>query len=98
MKSIPDELYEAAKIDVATRTQQVIHITLPLLKPFTQLLLVMKTILTFKLFELVYAVMGGGSAGRTRVVSDVAHPSWNSYTHSSSLQKIPHSGSGWRVR
>lgn len=80
MKSIPDELYEAAKIDGATRIQQVIHITLPLLKPFTQLLLVMKTILTFKLFELVYAVTGGGPAGRTRVVSyEIYRTAFESY-------------------
>lgn len=80
MKSIPDELYEAAKIDGATRTQQVLHITLPLLKPFTQLLLVMKTILTFKLFELVYAVTGGGPAGRTRVVSyEIYRTAFESY-------------------
>ncbi|MEJ5228513.1 MAG: sugar ABC transporter permease [Pseudothermotoga sp.] len=69
MKSIPDELYEAAKIDGAKPVQSVWYITVPLLKPFTQLLLVMKTILTFKLFELVYAVTGGGPAGLTRVVS-----------------------------
>ncbi len=69
MKSIPDELYEAAKIDGARGIQSVWYITVPLLKPFTQLLLVMKTILTFKLFELVYAVTGGGPAGLTRVVS-----------------------------
>lgn len=80
MKSIPDELYEAAKIDGATRIQQVMHITLPLLKPFTQLLLVMKTILTFKLFELVYAVTGGGPAGRTRVVSyEIYRTAFESY-------------------
>lgn len=69
MKSIPDEIYEAAKIDGASRFKSILYITIPLLKPFTQLLLVMKTILTFKLFELVYAVTGGGPAGMTRVVS-----------------------------
>lgn len=69
MKSIPDEIYEAAKIDGASRFKSTLYITIPLLKPFTQLLLVMKTILTFKLFELVYAVTGGGPAGMTRVVS-----------------------------
>ncbi|HCZ06056.1 MAG TPA: ABC transporter permease [Thermotogae bacterium] len=69
MKSIPSELYEAAKIDGATTFKSVRYITIPLLKPFTSLLLVMKTILTFKLFELVYAVTGGGPAGTTKVVS-----------------------------
>jgi len=69
MKSIPNELYEAAKIDGASALQSVGYITIPLLKPFTSLLLVMKTILTFKLFELVYAVTGGGPAGSTKVVS-----------------------------
>ncbi|MCS7174813.1 carbohydrate ABC transporter permease [Pseudothermotoga sp.] len=80
MKSIPDELYEAARMDGATRMQQVMYITLPLLKPFTQLLLVMKTILTFKLFELIYAVTGGGPAGRTRVVSyEIYRTAFESY-------------------
>jgi len=69
MKSIPRELYEAARIDGASYFQTVTRITIPLLMPFTTLLFVMKTIMTFKIFELVYAVTGGGPAGTTNVVS-----------------------------
>ena len=69
MKSIPSELYEASQIDGASNWQQIRFITIPMLRPFTNLLLVMKTIMTFKIFELVYAVTGGGPAGTTKVVS-----------------------------
>lgn len=69
MKSIPSELYEAAQIDGASNWQRIRFITIPMLRPFTNLLLVMKTIMTFKIFELVYAITGGGPAGTTKVVS-----------------------------
>jgi len=69
MKSIPSELYEAAQIDGASNWQRIKFITIPMLKPFTNLLLVMKTIMTFKIFEIVYAITGGGPAGSTKVVS-----------------------------
>ena len=69
LKSIPLELYEAAKIDGSSRWQSFVYITLPLLKPIIYVLVVMKTILTFKIFDLVYALTGGGPANATQVVS-----------------------------
>jgi len=61
LKSIPLELYEAARIDGSSSWQSFKYITLPLLKPIIYILVVMKTILTFKIFDLIYALTGGGS-------------------------------------
>ncbi len=69
LKSIPLELYEAAKIDGSSKWQSFVYITLPLLKPIIYVLVVMKTILTFKIFDLVYALTGGGPSNSTQVVS-----------------------------
>ncbi|WP_146026645.1 carbohydrate ABC transporter permease [Petrotoga miotherma] len=69
LQSIPFELYEASKIDGATKRKTLRYITIPLMKPYTSLLLVMKTILTFKIFEIVYLLTGGGPGGSTTVVS-----------------------------
>ena len=69
LKSIPLELYEASKIDGASGWNSFIYITLPLLKPIIYVLVVMKTILTFKIFDLIYALTGGGPANSTQVVS-----------------------------
>jgi len=80
LKSIPGEIFEAAQIDGATKWHITKDIVIPLLKPFTYLLLIMKTILTFKIFDLVYAVTGGGPAGSTKVVSlEIYYTAFNAF-------------------
>ena len=69
LKTIPLEEYEAASIDGATTVQQFRFITIPHLKPIIYMNVVMKTILTFKIFDLIYTLTGGGPAGSTEVVS-----------------------------
>ncbi len=69
LKSIPLELYEASKIDGASAWSAFLYITLPLLRPIIYVLVVMKTILTFRIFDLIYALTGGGPANSTQVVS-----------------------------
>lgn len=69
LKSIPKEEYEAAAIDGASKTASFRYITIPHLKPIIYMNVVMKTILTFKMFDLIYALTGGGPGGSTTVVS-----------------------------
>ncbi|TKJ48148.1 ABC transporter permease [Candidatus Aerophobetes bacterium Ae_b3a] len=69
LQSIPLQLYDAAKIDGASRYQTLIRITLPLLLPITLVIVVLKTILTFKLFDLIYVLTGGGPANSTQVIT-----------------------------
>ena len=62
--SIPNELYESASIDGASRPQQFFHITLPLLKPVILFVLVISIIGGYQLFVEVYTLwINGASPG-----------------------------------
>ena len=60
MGGIPDTLYEAARIDGASRWTEFWRITLPLLKPTTLYLVVMGTIGSFQVFTSIYMMTRGG--------------------------------------
>jgi len=68
LQTIPKELYEASEVDGATPWQMFTKITFPLIKPMTFILIVIKTVATFKIFDLVYALTAGGPGGSTQVV------------------------------
>lgn len=68
LQAIPAELYEAAEMDGAKPWQKFRSITLPLLSPTTFFLLITGLIGTFKVFDLVQVLTGGGPAGSTSVV------------------------------
>ena len=60
MQGIPHELYEAARIDRASRWQQFWHITLPLLKPVLLPAMTLGTIWTFNNLNVIWLVSNGG--------------------------------------
>jgi arabinogalactan oligomer/maltooligosaccharide transport system permease protein len=60
LQSIPPEQYEAAEMDGASYWQQLIHITLPLLRPAVLPAVVLSAITTFQMFGTVWAVTRGG--------------------------------------
>jgi arabinogalactan oligomer/maltooligosaccharide transport system permease protein len=60
MQGIPHELYEAARIDRASRWQQFRHITLPLLKPVLLPAVTLGTIWTFNNLNVIWLVSNGG--------------------------------------
>jgi arabinogalactan oligomer/maltooligosaccharide transport system permease protein len=61
LQSIPSGLYEAADLDGASRWQRLKLITLPLLKPALLPAVILGTIWTFNMFNIIYLVsMGGG--------------------------------------
>lgn len=66
LQDISQELYESASLDGATKTQQLFHIVLPLLKPTTWLVLLLQLIACFKVFGQVQMITGGGPANSTR--------------------------------
>jgi len=61
LQGIPDSLYEAARIDGATRWSLFKHITLPLLGPTLIFVIIIQTISSFKIFEFVFIMPPGGS-------------------------------------
>jgi len=68
LQDIPDELYEAARIDGANGWQSFIHITVPSLRRITLLVTFLQVVASFKIFSQVYLVTTGGPAGSTRTI------------------------------
>ena len=66
LQDIPDRLYEAAQIDGATPKQQLFHITLPMLKRTTLLILMLQIIASFKVYAQIKLITGGGPGRATR--------------------------------
>ena len=69
LQSIPAEVHEAARIDGATPRQILLRITLPLLMPHMMLAALLRSIDSFKLFDKVYALTGGGPGQATETLS-----------------------------
>lgn len=65
LQNIPNELYEAAKIDGASRWQRFRYVTLPGLKPVSGLLALLLTLWSFKSFTYFYLMTGGGPSRTT---------------------------------
>ncbi len=73
LQSIPKDLYEAAEIDGATRWQRFRHITLPLLKPALFPAIILGTIWTFNMFNVIYLVSGGAPNNETNILITEAY-------------------------
>src|SRR5690606_23345074 len=72
LQSIDPRLYDAARTDGASAWQQLVHITLPLLKPTLLVVLIFRTLDAFRVFDLVYVLTGGGPGTATEPVSLLA--------------------------
>ena len=68
LQAIPQEMYEAAKVDGAGAWRRLFNVTLPLLSPSTFFVVVISLINGFQVFDQVYAMTGGGPAGASTVV------------------------------
>jgi sn-glycerol 3-phosphate transport system permease protein len=68
LQSLPDELYEAAKVDGVSRWGQFRHVTLPLLSPTLLFAGVVLTISAFQSFGQIDLLTGGGPDNATNVV------------------------------
>ena len=68
LQGIPQDYYDAAAVDGASRWQSFWRITLPLLRPVTLFVVVTNTIGALQVFDLVFATTGGGPANRTMTV------------------------------
>ncbi len=70
LQPIPDDLYEAADVDGATRWAKLTKITLPLLRPVILVAVALRTIGAFRVFDIIYVLTGnGGPANSTKVIS-----------------------------
>jgi ABC-type sugar transport system permease subunit len=73
LQSIPPDLYEAADVDGASKWQQLINITLPLLRPAMVPAIMLGTIWTFNQFNVIFFITGGGPRGQTDLLVTQAY-------------------------
>lgn len=73
LTTIPKELYESAAIDGANKFQTFRKITLPLLKPTMESVLILGFIYTFKVYDLVYVMTSGGPVNSTQLLSTYSY-------------------------
>ena len=69
LQTIPRSLYEAAEVDGATRWQQFLEITLPMLRPAIFVALIFRTITAIQTFDIPYAMTGGGPGDATETLA-----------------------------
>jgi alpha-1,4-digalacturonate transport system permease protein len=68
LQAIPTDMYEAAKLDGASKPRVFWSITLPLLKPTTVLVIMLSMIEAFKAYPLMFALTGGGPGKETTFI------------------------------
>jgi trehalose/maltose transport system permease protein len=73
LQTIPRSLYEAAQVDGATRWQQFVEITLPMLRPSIFVALIFRTITAIQTFDIPYAMTGGGPGESTETLAMYIH-------------------------
>jgi ABC-type sugar transport system permease subunit len=73
LQTIPGDLYEAARVDGASAVRGFLHITLPLLVPSILVILVVRTIEAFKVFDIIYIMTRGGPANGTQSIAYYAY-------------------------
>lgn len=72
LQNIDPRLYDAARTDGASSWQQLVHITIPLLRPTILVVLIFRSLDAFRVFDLVYVLTGGGPGTATEPISLLA--------------------------
>jgi len=72
LKSVPEQLYEAARIDGANAWQQFIHVTLPMMRNIIAITVLFSLIVTFANFDIVQIMTAGGPRNMTHVFATYA--------------------------
>jgi arabinogalactan oligomer/maltooligosaccharide transport system permease protein len=73
LQSIPMELYEAARVDGASRWQQFLAITLPSLKPALVPAIILSVVWTFNMFNIIFLVTEGEPGNSTEILVTQAY-------------------------
>ena len=76
LQGIPEELYEAASLDGATKWRAFRYITWPSLRPVVTVVLVLGVVYTLKVLDIILGLTGGGPANATETLAT------DSYHHS----------------
>lgn len=68
LQTIPNDLYEAAKVDGANPITMLFKITIPMIRPTLFVAVALRTIWALKSFDLIYTLTSGGPSGGTSVI------------------------------
>jgi len=68
LQSIPNELYEAAVVDGASTWQKFCRITLPMLSSTIMVVLIFQTMISLRVFDLIYVLTSGGPGDATELI------------------------------
>ena len=71
--NVPDDVYESSSIDGANKLQQFTRITIPMMRGTIVSVLVLGFVYTFKCFELIYVMTGGGPLQATELLTLYAY-------------------------
>lgn len=69
LQSIPRHLFEAAAVGGASRLQTIRYVTIPQLRPFIVVNLILITLFTVTVFDIIFVMTGGGPLRATEVLS-----------------------------
>ena len=73
LASLPEDLYEAARLDRASAFRRFIHITLPLIRPAIVIVIIMRAMIALSAFAAIYAATGGGPGTATEILNLYAY-------------------------
>ncbi|MFH5774213.1 carbohydrate ABC transporter permease [Paracoccus sp. NGMCC 1.201697] len=73
LAALPDDLYEAARIDRASGWQRFTRITLPLIRPAIIMVIIMRTMVALTAFAAIFTVTGGGPGTATEILNLYAY-------------------------
>jgi raffinose/stachyose/melibiose transport system permease protein len=88
IKSIPGELFEAAKIDGATPFRTALAVTIPMIRPMLKVSATFSLIGSLKVFDLIFVLTGGGPSGASEVPTTLMYRTIflkNQYGYGSSM-------------
>jgi multiple sugar transport system permease protein len=69
IESLPQDVFEAARVDATPWWRELMRITLPLMLPTIVVTLVFRTVMAFKVFDEIYLLTSGGPGTATEVIS-----------------------------
>ncbi len=69
LETLPPEVFDAAKVDGASKIQSFRHVTIPLLMPIIVMVTLLKTIFSVKQFDAVVSLTGGGPGRATETIN-----------------------------
>lgn len=82
LQAIPNEYYESAQVDGASPARRFFHITVPLLKPTTIMLVILGIIDSFLIFDQIMVLTRGGPLNATEVIG------WYMYNNAFTFLKM----------